>query len=98
MIVYKENELLNKNNLENKRIWDQGASKLMKNQSILVTINWFTFVAVLHHGRDVLMGAREASRTPICSKLQEIWSKVSHAARELVTVFSMTLFFSNSSW
>ena len=35
---------------------------------------------------------------PIFSNLQECWSKVSHAARELATVFSVTLLFSNNSW
>ena len=35
---------------------------------------------------------------PISSNLQESWSKVSHAARELATVFSVTFFLSNNSW
>ena len=35
--------------------------------------------------------------TPILSNLQESWSKGSHAARELATVFSVT-FFSNNRW
>ena len=34
---------------------------------------------------------------PILSKQQESLPKVSHAAREMVTVFSVALFFSNSS-
>lgn len=37
------------------------------------------------------------SRPPIASYLQGSWSKVSHAARELAKVFSVT-FFSNISW
>ena len=32
------------------------------------------------------------SQPLIFSKLQESWSKVSHAARDMVTVFSSTLF------
>ena len=32
------------------------------------------------------------------SKSQESWSKVSHAAREMVTVFSLNFRLSNSSW
>ena len=44
-------------------------------------------------------GDMRASRpTPIFSKLRVRWSKASHAAREIVTVFSVTFFFSNSSW
>ena len=43
----------------------------------------------------MLIGGR--SSPPKFSKLYESWSKVSHAAREMVTVFSDT-FFSNSSW
>ena len=39
-------------------------------------------------------GGRRAP--PIFSNLQESWSKGSHAARELATVFSVT-FFSNNS-
>jgi len=30
--------------------------------------------------------------------LQESWSKGSHAARELATVFSVSLFYSSNSW
>ena len=33
-----------------------------------------------------------ASHPPLFSNLQENWSKGSHAARELATVFSVTLF------
>ena len=36
--------------------------------------------------------------TPIVSNLQESWSKVSHAARELTTLFSVTFLGNNSSW
>ena len=35
---------------------------------------------------------------PIFSNLQESWLKGSHAAREVATVFSVTLFLSNNSW
>ena len=35
---------------------------------------------------------------PIFSNLQESWSKGSHAAGDLATVFSMTFFLSNNSW
>ena len=38
------------------------------------------------------MGVWGASRPPISSNLQESWSKASHAARELVTVCSVTYF------
>ena len=37
--------------------------------------------------------------TPICSKMQESWPKSGCAAREMITVISVTFsFFSNSSW
>jgi len=37
--------------------------------------------------------------TPIFSKMQESWSKSGYAAREMITVISVTFsFFSNSSW
>ena len=37
--------------------------------------------------------------TPIFSKMQESWSKSGYAAREIITVISVTFsFFSNSSW
>ena len=37
--------------------------------------------------------------TPIFSKMQESWSKSGYAARELITVISVTFSFSsNSSW
>ena len=39
------------------------------------------------------MGGVGASRPPVYSYLQESWSKVSHAAGELATVFSVTLSF-----
>ena len=42
---------------------------------------------------------RRASRPRIVSNLQESWSKVSHAARELATEFSVTFFFFyTNSW
>ena len=34
----------------------------------------------------------EGDTPPILSELQEGWSKVSHAARELATVFPVTFF------
>ena len=50
--------------------------------------------------RDVPMASVGASRPPIFSNWQESRSKVSHAARELATVFSVTFrfCFSNNSW
>ena len=52
--------------------------------------------------RDMWMGdagggERRASGFLMFSNLQENWSKVSHAARDLAEVVSVT-FFSNSSW
>ena len=46
---------------------------------------------------DVPMGG-VGGVTPIVSNLQESWSKVSHAARELTTLFSVTFLGNNSSW
>jgi len=47
--------------------------------------------------RDVPIGGRGVRRVPpMFSNLQESWSKGSHAARELATVFSVTFFFSNN--
>ena len=37
-------------------------------------------------------GTRRVRRSPMFSNLQERWSKVSYAARELATVFSVTIF------
>ena len=49
--------------------------------------------------RDVPTRGREGVTLPIFSNLRESWSKGSHAARELATVFSVTSFFlSNNSW
>ena len=39
-----------------------------------------------------------ASRLLIFSNLQESWSKASHVARDLTTVFSVSFVFSNNSW
>ena len=41
-------------------------------------------------------GGVGASRPQIFSNLQESWPKVSHAASELATVFSVTIFINNS--
>ena len=41
-------------------------------------------------GRNVLI--KGVSRIPIVLKLQERWSKVSHAPREMVTAFPVTFF------
>ena len=41
--------------------------------------------------------ANGASRPTVFLKLQESWSKVSHAARELATVYFMWPFFSNNN-
>ena len=36
---------------------------------------------------------------PICSKMQESWSKSGYATREMITVISVTFsFFSKGSW
>ena len=32
------------------------------------------------------------------SKMRESWSKSGYSAREIITVISVTFFFSNSSW
>ena len=49
--------------------------------------------------RDAPIGRGGIASTPIFSNSQEIWSKGSHAAREVATVFSVTFsFFSNNSW
>ena len=43
----------------------------------------------VHAPRDVPM-EKETSRPPMFSKLRESWSKVSHYAKEMVSVFSMS--------
>ena len=43
-------------------------------------------------------GHEGATLAPIFSNLPESWSKVSHAAREVATPFSVAIFFSKNSW
>ena len=59
----------------------------LSNENVLHRTKCFT-------SRDVPMGGHggRASRSPKFSKLQESWSKISHAASEMVTVFSLTFF------
>jgi len=49
-----------------------------------------TFIATTHYQGCVNGGRACGRRPPIFSNLQESWSKVSHAAKELATVFSVT--------
>ena len=44
----------------------------------------------------MLIGRRGGRHSPIFLKLRECWSKDGHAAREVVTVYSVTFFSSNS--
>ena len=40
----------------------------------------------------------EGVTPPILSNVQESWSKFSHVAGELATLFFVTVFFSKNSW
>ena len=44
----------------------------------------------------MLIGGRGGRHSSIFLKLRECWSKDDHAAREVVTVYSVTCFISNS--
>ena len=55
--------------------------------------------ALVAESRDMRIGGVGGVTPPILSNLQEIWSKVSHAARELSRVFSLNLYFvSKNNW
>ena len=48
--------------------------------------------------RNVPIGGRGDIPPSIGSKLQESWSKGSHAPREFKTAFSVTFFLNSTSW
>ena len=63
----------------------------MKSYGMKVGIEFIIEPAVVH--RDVWMGGVVGITCPTFPTLQESWSKVSHPARELSKVFSVTLYF-----